>query len=228
MTRIAVVLLVTLLSVAGPPATARAADRLWHRYGAICEKLHLDALHRTPLAERDRLEVLLRLAPGSGAPPGTRPPTLTIDAKGGPIRLEPGPEGVIDFPVTDALLAEDPPVLTTAPEGQKTGVSFELRPVRPAGTSFPLAELMASVSQANKLIKAQAGFLSFAIPTMKAVRLVYPAGAPQTARLTAPGVERTIDTDAQGNLRIPRDEALEAAGARVELSSPPLRFELAE
>jgi hypothetical protein len=222
------VALVTLLSLAGPPATARAADRLWHRYGAICEKLHLDTFHRTPPAERDRLEVLLKLGPHSSAPPGTPPPTLTIDAQGGPIRLEPGPDGVIDFPVTDALLAEDPPVLTTAPEGQKTSFSLELRPVRPAGTSFPLADLMASVSQANKLIKAQAGFLGFAAPTMKAVRLVYPAGAPWTARFTAPGVERTITADAQGRLRIPRDEALEAAGARVELSAPPLRFELAE
>jgi hypothetical protein len=227
MPRIAVALL-TLLSLAAPPATARAADRLWHRYRAICEKLHLDTLHRTPPAERDRLEVLLTLGPDSSAPPGTPPPTLTIDARGGPIRLEPGPEGTIDFPVTDALLAEDPPVLTTAPEGQKTRVSLTLRPVRPAGTSFPLAGLMASVTQANGLIKAQAGLLSFAAPKMKAVLLVYPPGTPQTARLTAPGVERTIATDARGQLRIPRDEQLEAAGARVELSAPPLRFELVE
>jgi hypothetical protein len=227
MSRIAVAL-VALLWLGAPPATARAVDREWHRYRAICEKLYLDAIHRTPPAERDRLEVLLKLAPDSNAPPGTPPPTLTIDAKGGPIRLEPGPEGAINFPVTDALLAEDPPVLTTAPEGQKTRVSLELRPVRPAGTSFPIAGLMVSVSQANKLIKEQAGFLSFAMPTLKAVLLVYPPGTPQTARLIAPGVERTIAADAKGHLRIPRDEPLEAAGARVELSAPPLRFELAE
>jgi hypothetical protein len=172
MPRIAVAL-ITLLSLGAPPATARAADREWHRYRAICEKLYLDAIRRTPLAE-------------------------------------------------------DPPVLTTAPEGQKTRVSLELRPVRPAGTSFPLASLMASVSQANKLIKAQVGFLSFAAPSMKAVLLVYPPGTPQTERLTAPGLERSIAADAQGHLRIPRDERLEAAGARVELSAPPLRFELDE
>ena len=220
--------LAALLSLAALPASARAADRVWHRYRAVCEKLYLDKIHRTPLAERDRLEVLLRLGPDSGAPPGTPPPTLTIDAKGGPIRVAPGPEGFVAFPVTDALLAEDPVVLTSMPEGQKTSVSLEIRPVRPASTSFPLAELMASVPQANKLIKAQAGFFSFAVPTLKAVLLVYPPGAPQTARLTAPGVERTIASDAKGHLRLPRDVPLEAAGARVELSAPPLRFELDE
>jgi hypothetical protein len=222
------VALATVLSLAAPPVTACAADREWHRYRAICEKFYLDAIHRTPFAERDRLEVLLKLGPDSSAPPETPPPTLTIAAKGGPIRLVPDQEGAIDFPVTDALLAEDPPVLTTAPEGQKTRVSLELRPVRPPGTSFPLAGLMASVAQANRLIKAQAGFLSFAAPKVKAVLLIYPPGAPQTAHLIAPGVERTISADAQGHLRIPRDERLEAAGARVDLSAPPLRFELDE
>jgi hypothetical protein len=222
------VALVTLLCLAAPPATTQAADREWHRYKAVCEKLYLDKIHRTPLAERDRLEVLLKLGPDSGAPPGTPPPTLTIQAKDGDIRVTPDPEGFVAFPVTEALLAEDPMVLTSMPEGRKTSVSLELRPARPPGTTFPLAELLASVPQANKLIKAQAGFFSFALPTLKAVLLVYPPGAPQTARLTAPGVERTIASDAKGHLRLPRDEPLEAAGARVELSAPPLRFELDE
>jgi len=224
-TRVTIAAAALLCLVATP---ARAADREWRRYRWICEKLHLDGFHRTPPAERDRLAVLVKLGPADDAPPGTPLPVITIAARAGPIRLVPAADGTIDIPVSEALLAEDPPVLTSAPEGQKSRVQLDLRPVLPSGATLPLSEVGIAVAQANKVIKAQAGFFSFAIPTLRAVVAVYPPGQPQAATLTAPGVERTLTTDAKGRLRIPSDAALEAAGARVALAAPPLRFELDE
>lgn len=226
MTRIAA--LSTLLCLAAAPGPGRAADREWHPYRDVCEKLHLDALHRAPLAERDRVEARIRLQQETGAPADLPPPIITIASKAGAIRLEPDAEGLVTIPLTDALFEENPPVLTTVPAGRKTRISLELRPVVPAGLSFPLATLLAAPAQATRLLKAEAGLLSFTIPTLRAVVLHYPPDAPQTARLTAPGVDRTLTSDAKGRLRLERDEALERAGAVVTLSARPLRAELDE
>jgi hypothetical protein len=196
--------------------SASAADREWHRYREIYEKLSLGEFSALEEGQRDRVAVRFRLSPAEGP---KAPVTLTIAADAGRIVVAPGPDGLTDFPARGDLLEENPRVLTSVPEGVKTSVQLELAPRLPTGLSFGYADLMRSVEQANRLIRAKAGFFAFAAPRMKGVVLQFPVGAPATARLE--GRPEPLATDEQGRLRLPLDDALLARDAQVTLSSRP-------
>jgi hypothetical protein len=202
-------------------APAGAGEREWHRYRTICEKLSLDKFAALPEAERDRLDIRIKLSPAEGP---QVPVTLTIVAAAGRIVVVPGADGLSEFPVRAALLAENPVVLTSVPEPVKTRVSLELGPRLPAAQepTFAYADLMRSVEQANRAIKSAAGFFSFAAPKMKGVVLHFsPGDAPVTARLGgADG--RLLKADPAGRLELPMDDNLLAGNPVVVLSARPI------
>jgi hypothetical protein len=209
-------LLPLLLLAAATPAGA--ADREWHRYRAICEKLSLDEFTALPELARDRLQIRIKLAPSDGP---RVPVTLTIVAAKGRLVIPPGLDGLTDFPVRQDLLAENPMVLTSLPEGIKTSVSLELTPRLPPGLSFAYADLMRSVEQANRVIKSKAGFFSFAAPRMRGVLLQFPEGAPPATAHLGGAAEAKITSDGTGALRLPLDETLLSLNPQVVLSSHP-------
>jgi len=216
-------LLTLLVLVAASPAGA--ADREWHRYKSICEKLSLDTFAELPESQRDRLDIRIRLTPAEGP---QVPVTLTIVAAAGRIVVRPAADGLSEFPVRPDLMAEDPIVLTSVPEPVKTKVSLELAPRLPPDNSFSYADLMRSVEQANRAIKSAAGLFSFAAPRMKGVVLHFPAGdTPATAKVGDTN-GRMLSADAAGQINIPFDAEMMASNPLVVLSARPTSANFAE
>jgi hypothetical protein len=205
----------TFSAVVALLVVSAAGDHEWHRYKDVCEKLKLDALLTVPERERDRVTVRLRLAPAQ-APKG--PVTLTIVAAAGRLVVAPNADGFTDFPVRRDLMTENPMVLTSVPSGVKTQVMLSLVPVLPTGLTLSYADAMQSVTQANRLIRAQAGFFAFAAPRMKGLELRFNAGVAATVDGLPSG---QVKADARGVVRLPFDEALLAKDVRLSLSAAP-------
>ncbi len=208
------VLTLSLLLVSASPT-----EHEWRRYQEVCEKLHLDALLKVPERERDHLAVRLSLAPAKA--PTTRV-TLTIVAAAGPIVVAPGPDGLTDFPVRAALWAENPMVLTSVPDGVKTAITLTLLPVLAPALRLSYADAMLAVTQANRLIVAQAGFFAFAAPRMKGLELHFPAELGATVE-GLPGGPRKAD--AKGVVRVTFEEPLVQQDPALVLSTPPSSFD---
>jgi hypothetical protein len=206
-------------------SSAGAAEREWHRYRAICEKLSLDKFAALPENQRDRLDIRIRLAPAEGP---QVPVTLTIVAAAGRIVVPPGADGLSEFPVRPDLLAENPMVLTSVPEPVKTRVSLALAPRLPQERSFTYADLMRGVEQANRAIKSAAGLFSFAAPRMKGLVLQFNSGeARATAKVGDPD-GRVLAADAAGRIEVPFDAKLLASNPVVVLSARPTAASFAE
>jgi hypothetical protein len=196
----------------------QAAERPWHSYREVCQKLYLDKFYAEPRELRDKLLVRLKIARADGDP---APPALAIAASSGRIELRPDAAGYTEFPVNADLLVEDPPVLTDAPAGRKLSVSLSLQPVLPSGNSFAYADLMGAVEQANAIVETQAGALSWLAPRMKGVLLQYARAAGQTARIGTGDAAVTITAGADGTLRLPLDQGLLRRNPPVILSQHP-------
>ena len=140
------------------------ALRLWAPYQTLLDNLHLAKFVALAAADRSRITPLVRLTPAEGPP---RAITLVIRTKGGDIPIEAEPDGAIVLPLRAALVTENPPVLTSLPEGIKTKVTLDLRPSLPDGLAFSYADFFEAVDQANHYIRGEAGFFKFMAPKMK-------------------------------------------------------------
>jgi len=195
------------------------ALRLWLPYRDLCNSLHLARLAALPEAERNRVRPLLRLVPDEGPP---RPITLVIRAKAGDISLEPKQDGTTALPLRTELLAENPPVLTSMPQGQKTRMTLDLQPILPEGTTFAYADLFEAVTQANRYIQAEAGFFKFMAPKMKGLVLRF--AGPATVQVGAASLHGQPD----GSLKLLVDDELFRKNPQVTLPSRPASVDFAE
>ncbi len=209
-----------MLAVVLSATSGASGQREWQRYQVICERLHLDKFAALPERERDRLDVRLKLAPDEGP---KNPVTLTVLAAAGPMVLGRASDGYNEFPVSQDLLAENPVVLTSVPEGTKTAVTMDLIPRLPSGLSFPYADLFRAVEQANRFIRGQAGVLGFAAPRMKGIVLHFAERDAQTVRLSGSGVNESYSTDGRGDLTLLFEGSLLAKNPMVTLSTLPVR-----
>ncbi|MFO0027884.1 MAG: hypothetical protein ACK558_03380, partial [Pseudomonadota bacterium] len=73
---------------------------------------------------------------------------VTIDARGGPIRVPVAADGRVAFPLRDDLLAENPPVRSNQPRGSLT-VSVTLALASPRSTRVPVGEFSAALDAAD-------------------------------------------------------------------------------
>jgi hypothetical protein len=195
------------------------ALRLWAPYQKLLENLHLANFIALPESERSRITPLLRLTPAKGPP---RAITLVIRAKGGDIPLEPLRDGTILLPLRAALLAENPAVLTSLPEGVKAKVALDLRPSLPEGTAFDYADLFEAVTQANRYIRAEAGFFKFMAPSMKGLVLHF--AEQQTMEVG----ETVLRSEADGTLKLLLDDGLLKSNPQVRLATRPSSVDFAE
>ena len=153
--------------------------------------------------------------------PGVKPETirLVVQSAGGARAVGVAPDGAIDFPMDDALLAENPTVSTNQPKGSLSlGVTLEL--VLPKEPRWPCADVLAGLAESEPVIAS--------MPTrdpghaVRGLELFFPGGA--SAQVVVRGrSERLLLADENGRVVLMRDAELAEAGAVLEFSTPPLR-----
>ncbi len=154
--------------------------------------------------------------------------TLVIESKAkGPIPLALTADGAIkDFPRDEALRREDPPVVTNQPKGSMSLTVSVLVPV-PEQNTFPFARFADGVTEANRMIKAQAGMLAFVAPEVKSVEIQFPKQTPAaTVTIAAKAGGKVITADTNGVAKVPVTAALSAENPSVTVSVKPIRIGL--
>jgi hypothetical protein len=139
---------------------------------------------------------------------------LTIARASGPIEIRPAADGTIDFPLNDALLAENPPVHSNQPRGSLV-LSATLALATPPVRSLPPSFFTAALDDADRLLAADGN------PARAAgVELRFAADAQATATLRGPA-ERTLVADRAGRIVLLRDRDLGSDTGSIELSALP-------
>lgn len=126
-------------------------------------------------------------------------------------------DGGLEFPLEEALLRENPIVVSNQPKGTLSlAVTLALAP--PATARIPVAELAAALSDVDRLLRELPG------QPNRAVRGVEFRFDPRAeARVTLRGAsERLLQADAGGRVVLMRDTDLGAESIEVEISQPPL------
>lgn len=150
---------------------------------------------------------------------------IIVAAGSGDIEVPITPEGGLDFPISDALLKENPPVRVNAPEG-KLSISMQLDAAAPAAQQFPYALVEELTEEYGRLVKLQGMVARMAAPKPVGLEVRFSPGEPASA--TVRGKEATtIEADDDGRLVIPNNGKWRAERAEVELSRMPETLSLA-
>lgn len=139
---------------------------------------------------------------------------ITLKTRAGDVNVPVAADGRVSFPLTDALLAENPLVLTNQPKGSLTlSVTLALR--LPRGSRVAVDELGLALDQVDHLLRAQEG----AARRVRGVEFRFGAA---DASLTLRGrSERLLMADADGRIVVMRDGDLGAA-REIDFAHPPL------
>lgn len=142
---------------------------------------------------------------------------IVIKARGGDRVFTPRPDGSMDFPLDESLLAENPLVTTNQPKGSLSlSVTLALRP--PPGARMPLAEIDKALADIESAL-APAGQAALD-GRIRGVEVRFPAGAHASLTLRDHEGERLFMADAAGRVILMRDTDLAGAG-EVEFSQRP-------
>ena len=209
----------------GCAAHAAAADRVWHPYSEVCEKLQLVKFFDVPEVERSQLQVLFKTP--TLAPDG-QPVVLTINAASRPMRVAADAKGLMNIPFDRQLLAENPDVLVNLPAGQALTLSLDLRPTLPRQLRLDYVEFMSAVPQANAMIRKQAGLMRLLAPKMRKLVLKYDRPDAQVVSIGDGTSATTFRVGPSGEIVVPFDDARLAANPRIRISDMPQGMDLAE
>lgn len=150
---------------------------------------------------------------------------MIVGAAAGDIEVPISPEGELDFPITDALLEENPPVRVNAPEGTLSiNMSFDIS--APPAQRFPYALLEEISDEYDRFIKLQGLMARMAAPKPVGLEVRFPPGEAATATVRGRDTE-TYEADGEGRLVIPSARKWRAEGTEVELSRLPESLGLA-
>jgi hypothetical protein len=150
--------------------------------------------------------------------------TLTIQAKSGPIHIKIDPDGEIQgFPLTPALLSENPPVLTNQAKGTLM-IGGSMGIVLPNSLTFTYQQLNDLVIQATTEMKKAAGFmLSFMVPKAKGLIFAFSNAHRQTLTIAYKDHPKVLQSNSEGSIIMPIDKTSVAENPTVTLSEKPLK-----
>jgi hypothetical protein len=205
--------------------SAFAADRAWHPYREVCERLGLLKFYAVPPAQRDRLRLLFKVDPAQAGGQGL---VLTINAAAQAIPVRPDAKGLLAFPYDEKLLAENPDVLINLPPGEKAAFELDLQPLPPTQGQLDYVRLMGGIPQANALIREQAGMLSLIAPKLRKLVLRYDHAQGQEVTVGEGAAAAHFRVDPHGEIVIAFDEALFARNVPVIISDRPASADFAE
>jgi hypothetical protein len=188
------------------------------------ERIHRALTTLTPLPEARYVQIRQRVAV-TDTEMTLADLRIVIAAASGDIEVPITPDGALDFPISDALLKENPPVRVNAPEG-KLSISLQLDAAAPPAQRFPYAMLEELTAEYGRLVKRQGLMARMAAPKPVGLEVRFPPGEPASA--TVRGNETTtIVADSDGRLVIPSNRKWRAEGAEIELSRMPEALSLA-
>ena len=149
--------------------------------------------------------------------------TLTIQTRRGPRKLRIDPDGEIRrFPMNDALLRENPPVVSNQPKGSlKLGGGLVF--TAPTASRYSYRQLVALLDAGNAELRQQAGLISFVAPQAKGLQFEFFGPGRQTITVRSRTAPLTVTTDDRGNVSLPLDRALLAENPAVRLSAKPAK-----
>jgi hypothetical protein len=150
---------------------------------------------------------------------------FTIKAKSGPITFSSAADGTIELPLTDALCAENPEMVSNQAEGT---VRFEVSidPELPPVQKLDYRQLDELRREWNEAVSRQ-GFVWRALaPSAKAFHIVFAPGTAASAEIRLPQGVRKLPADAKGELVIPFESAWTDANPAIVLSEVPKRIGL--
>ncbi len=143
---------------------------------------------------------------------------IVIKARGGDRVFTPRPDGSMDFPLDESLLAENPLVTTNQPKGTLSlSVTLALRP--PEGARMARAEIEKALADIESAL-GPAGQAALEA-RIRGVEVRFPAGAHGSLTLRDEEGERLFMADASGRVILMRETDLAGAGD-VEFSQRPI------
>lgn len=213
--------LLALLLLAMSPGAVPAQD-FWR--AIPYERLHEAFSSVKPLEGARYIRLDRRIA--------TTAPDMTLDdvrmvigAAGGDIEVPIDGDGTLAFPMSEALLEENPPVRVNVPEGQLS-INVQIDTSVPPAESFPYALVAEMADEYALFVKEQGMLARMMAPDPEGLRVEFPDGVPATATVTGPGGE-TIEADPDGKLVVPIRKDWRAGNREVVLSRMPAAMRLA-
>lgn len=153
--------------------------------------------------------------------------TIQSAAKG-MIRLQVATNGqILNFPLQEELLRENPAIIVNQPKGT-VHLNVSMQIPMPDGLNFPYQRLGDGVAEMNKTVKAEAGWaLALLVPKVEGVAFYFPiadAGKAAVEIESAKGKQKyTADTN--GVVKLKLDKGLLAENPEVKLSEKPRLIE---
>lgn len=145
---------------------------------------------------------------------------VSIHADSGVIEVRPARDGRVDFPMSEALLTENPPVRSNQPRGSlSVSVSFEID--LGDGDSLSYAELAKGIDQAQQALAAVEPAL--AAQRVAGIEFSFPPGVDARLQIVDPRLEELLVADREGFVRLRNDPRLRDSGAVVRWTPRPLR-----
>jgi hypothetical protein len=149
---------------------------------------------------------------------------LVIRSRHGDIEVPVAADGATQFPVREALLEENPPVLTNVAEGQLQ-VRISVRVEAPPAQRFPYGLMVAMQDEADAILGKQGFMVRMMAPDFEGLRVSFAPGTAATATVETARPE-TFTADAEGQIRIPDRKAWRKENPFVQLSAQPLAIQL--
>jgi len=150
---------------------------------------------------------------------------FTIASKSGPITFKPNADGSIEFPLTDALCAENPEMTSNQPEGS-VGFAVSIDPRLPPAKSLDYRQLEALRHEWDVAVSRQNLMWRVLAPSAKGFVLDFEAGRAASAEIRLVQGVRKLEADAKGRIEIPFEPAWAAANPAIVLSEMPRRIGL--
>jgi hypothetical protein len=146
---------------------------------------------------------------------------MVIGAAAGDIEVPIGADGTMEFPMSDALLKENPPVRVNVPQGQLS-VNLTIDTEVPLADRFPYSLVGDIASEYDRFVQQQGLLARMMAPDMNGLAVVFGAGEPAFATITGPAGE-ILPADEAGRLVLPL--RADWNDAEVVLSRTPDAFE---
>lgn len=151
--------------------------------------------------------------------------TLVVRSKGGDIPVEVADDGRTEFPLSDALLEENPPVVTNVGEG-KLAMNVSTRVEAPPVQRFRYGLLVEMTDEAEAAIATQGMLARMFSPDFEGLQVQFAPGTKASATVESADGAETIAADAQGVVLIPDRRDWRREDPFVQLSALPQRISL--
>ena len=128
-------------------------------------------------------------------------------------------DGRFELPMRADWASGDTELWLNYPKSE-VGIALDFSARLPPAARTTYGRLMESLPVVERLVKQQAGMMSFMAPRFEGVELIWTAGTAQTATIGVGAATRILRSDGQGHLRVPFDPGT-PANATVVLSALP-------